>query len=344
MSVSDDTGDRVSERKITLDDLWCLADRGLTATSNWQHLIRLIRDDSVWRLWIYRMLLVLGTLHVLAGVMFFFAFNWDDLSKTAQFTLLFSGVGGSFCFWWLLEPDSRVGELAGTGATFLTGVLMAVFGQIYQTGADAHDLFMAWALLTLPWAIVSRSPIHILVWIIIADVAYGLFANQVIRPLWGVSSPALLMINASILVVTLATVTVAARKYTNLLPWWLSGVLILGIALHLGAAGWLAAFNVADNVGKTDLYLEELLISLSLQGAMFAYFFKPQPNIFGCTMAQAAFISTVTLYVLVKIADAISGTAGFDLILMSAIVAGASALFIYVARQTNEHIRGRLAA
>lgn len=43
-----------------------------------------------------------------------------------------------------------------TGATFLTGTLLAVFGQIYQTGADAYDLFLGWTLFTVLWAIAAR--------------------------------------------------------------------------------------------------------------------------------------------------------------------------------------------
>ena len=43
-----------------------------------------------------------------------------------------------------------------TGATFLIGTLFAVFGQIYQTGADAYDLFLGWTLFTILWAVAIR--------------------------------------------------------------------------------------------------------------------------------------------------------------------------------------------
>lgn len=49
-----------------------------------------------------------------------------------------------------------VKQILLTGATFLIGTLFAVFGQIYQTGADAYDLFLGWTLFTILWAIAIR--------------------------------------------------------------------------------------------------------------------------------------------------------------------------------------------
>ena len=42
------------------------------------------------------------------------------------------------------------GKVLLLGASVLIGVFLAVFGQVYQTGADAYNLFTMWALLILP--------------------------------------------------------------------------------------------------------------------------------------------------------------------------------------------------
>ena len=47
-------------------------------------------------------------------------------------------------------------NVSHNGATFLIGTLFAVFGQIYQTGADAYDLFLGWTLFTILWAVAIR--------------------------------------------------------------------------------------------------------------------------------------------------------------------------------------------
>ena len=44
--------------------------------------------DRFWRLWAQRALLVLGAAHFLAGVVFFFAYNWEDLGPFARFGLI----------------------------------------------------------------------------------------------------------------------------------------------------------------------------------------------------------------------------------------------------------------
>ena len=47
----------------------------------------------------------------------------------------------------------------------LTGALLALTGQVYQTGADTYELFGWWAVLILPWVLVGRfSPLW-LVWL-----------------------------------------------------------------------------------------------------------------------------------------------------------------------------------
>ncbi len=51
---------------------------------------------------------------------------------------------------------SMAANLAGLAAV-ATGALLALVGQIYQTGADPWQLFLLWALLLLPWLLVLRT-------------------------------------------------------------------------------------------------------------------------------------------------------------------------------------------
>ncbi|NKF49176.1 DUF2157 domain-containing protein [Shewanella sp. WXL01] len=60
-------------------------------------------------------------------------------------------------------------------AAILLGVLLALFGQTYQTGADPWQLFFNWALLVTPWVIVSRfAPLWVL-WLALLNVAASLY-------------------------------------------------------------------------------------------------------------------------------------------------------------------------
>lgn len=136
------------------------------------------RDASFWHDWAMHALVVLGGAHFLAGVVFFFAYNWEDLSAFSKFAILQVGVLGAFAgaLWMRLEKPA--GQALLIVASVLTGVLLAVIGQVYQTGADAWELFAAWTALILPWALASRSNAHWFLWIIVCLVAASLYGEQ----------------------------------------------------------------------------------------------------------------------------------------------------------------------
>jgi len=130
-----------------------------------------------------RALLVLGASHFLAGIVFFFAYNWDDLSPFTKFGLLQVGLVISVFAAVRLKIASPAGQALLISASIFTGVLFAVIGQVYQTGADAYELFTAWSVLILPWVIASRSSAHWFLWIIICLTALSLYGGQVLVPL-----------------------------------------------------------------------------------------------------------------------------------------------------------------
>lgn len=124
-----------------------------------------------WRTWLDRTLLMLGAALLCAGVIVFFAFNWQDLHKFAKFGLLAGALTLLAGFAWLRPPADMAGLAALCGAQVVAGVLLAVIGQVYQTGADAWQLFALWALLAIPWALAARAAPHWWVVIVLANVA-----------------------------------------------------------------------------------------------------------------------------------------------------------------------------
>ena len=56
----------------------------------------------------------------------------------------------------LRGPDSSPGGLGLLACGLLAGPLLAVFGQTYQTGANASELFLAWAIVILPLALAGK--------------------------------------------------------------------------------------------------------------------------------------------------------------------------------------------
>ena len=116
----------------------------------------LIPDRSDWLRYIDHFLIAVGALLVVAGITAFFAWNWADLHYLAKFALIQGGIVGSAVLSWRLGIDSVGGRSSLFASAFLVGILLAVFGQVYQTGADPYGLFLGWAILILPWASAGR--------------------------------------------------------------------------------------------------------------------------------------------------------------------------------------------
>lgn len=85
-----------------------------------------------------------------------FAYNWDELPKFAKLGIVEVLLVASVLLATFTRWNKLVKQILLTGATFLIGTLFAVFGQIYQTGADAYDLFLGWTLFTILWAVAIR--------------------------------------------------------------------------------------------------------------------------------------------------------------------------------------------
>lgn len=101
--------------------------------------------------------LVLGFALLISGVVYFFAYNWEALGRFQKFALLESLVSALFLGAFLRGVDSKVGAVLLTSASVAVGVLLAVIGQVYQTGADSYLLFLMWSALLLAWCVAGRS-------------------------------------------------------------------------------------------------------------------------------------------------------------------------------------------
>jgi uncharacterized membrane protein len=224
------------------------------------------RDHQFWSLWARRALLVLGTAHLLAGVVYFFAFNWAEMPVWAKFASVESGIVLGVLAAILTGVDRRVGQACLIAASVLTGVLLAVVGQVYQTGADAYQLFAAWALLILPWVMASRSAAHWLLWLVVLYLAFFLFGDQVLVPEGRWSSVELLASLGAF-----SALVLAAREFA---VWrglaWLAGqwnrlvVILAGFSLLFVPA----VEFIFDGIGEPSAFL---LLIAGLVGCAIVY-------------------------------------------------------------------------
>ena len=74
--------------------------------------------------------------------------------------------------------EKITGKVLLLSACVLVGVLLAVYGQIYQTGADAWPIYAIWAALIFPWVSISRFFALWVFWLAVSNVALILFWFQ----------------------------------------------------------------------------------------------------------------------------------------------------------------------
>ncbi|ODS85040.1 MAG: hypothetical protein ABS46_02305 [Cytophagaceae bacterium SCN 52-12] len=136
-------------------------------------------DARDWLKFIKWSFLALGITLTLSGIVFFFAYNWDYLHKFFKMSLI--GAGLAFLVALTVTPrlNRHIRKAALTAASVMVGVLFAVYGQIYQTGANAFDFFLAWALFTAVWVAVSRFPVLWLSYFILLNTTWFLYVGQV---------------------------------------------------------------------------------------------------------------------------------------------------------------------
>ena len=109
-----------------------------------------------WARFVDRLLLYLGGLLTAGGIVFFFAYNWNALGRFTQFALGQGVIVACLIAIVWLGVGRLGGRLALMLAAVSVGVLLALIGQTYQTGADTYELFLYWALLIVPWALLAR--------------------------------------------------------------------------------------------------------------------------------------------------------------------------------------------
>jgi uncharacterized membrane protein len=147
-----------------------------------EYALNLLYPQQQWGLWMSRLMLIVGTTLVLSGIIYFFAFNWSKISPAVKLSSIQFGIIGCLIGVYLYSLQRISGQVLLLCATVLVGVFMAVFGQIYQTGADAYHIFMMWSLLTLGWTVISNFPAQWLVWLVITNTFLVLWWVQAALP------------------------------------------------------------------------------------------------------------------------------------------------------------------
>ncbi|NIC04960.1 DUF2157 domain-containing protein [Billgrantia bachuensis] len=197
-----------------------------------------------WAVFLDRLLLWLGTLALAGALMFLIAFNWTEMGRWLRFGLVQAALVVAIgVYWWAAGRgtandsvvENIVARAALMAASLLLGVLLALFGQVYQTGADPWQLFFFWALLMLPWVVVARFDALWILWLGLLNLAlalyfrtwggaFDLFFDSDTAALWGMFA-----LNT----VALALWELGAQRWRWLAAGWATRLLALGSGIPL---------------------------------------------------------------------------------------------------------------
>ncbi|MBN1603884.1 MAG: DUF2157 domain-containing protein [Chitinispirillaceae bacterium] len=136
---------------------------------------------QAWVSFIAKLVLSLGILFTVSGVIFFFAYNWSELHKFAKLSIVSVLILAPTILALLSDFNKFHTKLSLLAVAIFTGSLLAVFGQIYQTGANAYDLFLNWAVLITGIALISNFKPLWFLWIALINTAIILYAGQILR-------------------------------------------------------------------------------------------------------------------------------------------------------------------
>ena len=131
-----------------------------------------------WLMAVDRFLLAIGAVFMLCGVIFFFAYNWADIDKFAKLGIVQGSIIVLGIVVLLRKKLDFPAQIAVTAIAILVGALLALYGQTYQTGADAWMLFAEWSLLIIPLGLLSRFPPLWFVQLVLANITLWLYNKQ----------------------------------------------------------------------------------------------------------------------------------------------------------------------
>jgi uncharacterized membrane protein len=230
---------------------------------------------ATWRRFLDRLLLWLGTLLAAAGVVYFFAYNWNDLGRMAKFALAQAFIVAALIAIWRIGIDRIAGKAVLFAAAVFVGVLLALIGQTYQTGADTFELFAVWALFVLPWVVVGRFAALWLFWIALLNTA-AYFYHATFGGLFGFafSGTGLLWVLLGLNTLALAIWETVAVRIGHRHEWALrilatvSGTMATALAMHffidwsrvsplalVAWFAWIAAAYVVYRVVMRDVFM-----------------------------------------------------------------------------------------
>ena len=222
-----------------------LAERGRIDAAGYQEALegRVYTTLPGWQRVLRTGLLALGLGLVASAVLFLLAFNWEVLTVTQQLGI--AGLSVAVPVLLSLTPLFALPtrKMLLTLGAFMVGGLFAVFGQIYQTGANSYDFFLAWLLFITVWTVVVDFAALWVVWLLVLNLTLFFYGDQQIEH-WRTYE--MLGLQTMATGVALVGFTLYSKHRTPPYPSWFLNLIAIGVAILGVAAAWMTAGSGDD--------------------------------------------------------------------------------------------------
>ena len=248
-----------------------------------------------WQKFLKYAFIAFGIGFTVAGLLFFFAYNWADLPKSVKLVLTQLLIISSTLAVLFLKTNNNIRNMLLTGSAILVGVLFAVYGQIYQTGANAYDFFLAWTVFITLWVLVSNFAPLWLLYILLINTTFVLFIDQV-APDWSeiLIFFQLFVVNASFLV---GAILLSKYKKIEKAPNWFLYVIALA-TLTFSTSG--VIYCVLD---KSEVLAYIFVLTAIVFYVAGIYFGLKQKNAFYLSIIQLSIIIIICALILNGVDD-----------------------------------------
>jgi uncharacterized membrane protein len=244
--------DSILDTLVDIKTVRRLHQEGYLTDEAFRATLKVVRPPSVWFAWAERQLLFFGSALLLSGIMFFFAYNWAAMGKFIKLGLIEAGLVACAFGAYKLGLNKLTGKVLLLSASVLLGILMAVYGQTYQTGADAFELFVGWAVLIFGWVVISEFAALWFFWLVLINTGFILYWIQVVEPVhsldWEIACLSVGALNGVALVLREIAVKIG---FTFLNGKWLGGVLVFAVLTALTIPALSVIFDDHYYYGET---------------------------------------------------------------------------------------------
>lgn len=191
----------------------------------------------------------LGVLTLFAAILLVIGHNWEDLSRTGRMAVVVAGliVIQGIGLTYLVRGRPQGASLGLLAGCLMYGAAIALTGQIFHLDAHAPDAILAWALGTLPFALLLDSTLLHLLYVTLAAIWY-IWEMEQRGYGWRGSN------ELTALAFLLLLAPSAWAGYRNSRP----------VLVGLTALGWLVAGSMAMSVGAAGLNPVFLVAPLAL--------------------------------------------------------------------------------